>query len=545
MAYPPFHPKSAEPPPLTLTEEEFSASFPHETEVIERKTGASGKGVGDAVVAFSNADGGVILIGVDDGGTIVGRELTPGLEDDLHRIMRNVSGAGRYELHPLAVDGKQVTVVSVARRVQGFAQTSDGRVLVRRGTTKPALLGAELTRFLSRRSLERFEDTGTEAVLDAVAPQRLARVAREFGWGDRSAWSERLAEHGLVTESENRLTVAGALTLLDKPSGVLGKAFVEILRFPEEGAEYDRRVEVAGPIDEQVETVTRLVLEELGHEVVVLGVRRHELPRLPRRVVREAVANAIAHRSYEQGGRAVRIELRPDAVQVVSPGGFPESITEQNIREHQEARNLRVLQVLRRFNLAEDLGEGVNVMQDLMRDEMFDPPRFRDTGESVQVTLPIRGAVGPAERAWVKEIERRGLIEPADRILLVHAARGKQLTNSVARDLLGVDPLTARDSLQRLRDAGFLVQRGQRAGTTYVLESSLAPPAGLRLSDGELQELVLDVAREEEAITNSTVRARTGLDRVEALRVLDALVGQGRLRRVGQRRGTRYLLKGD
>ncbi|MDQ3727984.1 MAG: ATP-binding protein, partial [Actinomycetota bacterium] len=107
-----------------MTEEEFNASFPHETAVIERKTGAGSKGIGDAVVAFSNAEGGLILIGVDDGGTIVGRELTPGLEDDLHRIMRNVSGAGRYELHPLAVDGKQVTVVSVSLILNFFAQTS-------------------------------------------------------------------------------------------------------------------------------------------------------------------------------------------------------------------------------------------------------------------------------------------------------------------------------------------------------------------------------------------------------------------------------------
>jgi ATP-dependent DNA helicase RecG len=43
-------------------------------------------------------------------------------------------------------------------------------------------------------------------------------------------------------------------------------------------------------------------------------------------------------------------------------------------------------------------------------------------------------------------------------------------------------------------------------------------------------------------LTNASVRERTGLDRAQALRVLDRLVGAGRLERTGERRGTRYVL---
>lgn len=52
---------------------------------------------------------------------------------------------------------------------------------------------------------------------------------------------------------------------------------------------------------------------------------------------------------------------------------------------------------------------------------MLDPPVFEDSGHSVTVMLPIRSVVTPTERAWVREVETRGLIEPTDRILLVHA----------------------------------------------------------------------------------------------------------------------------
>lgn len=525
-----------------MSHAEFADAFPEESALVERKRGAGGRPIQDAVTAFSNADGGVVLIGVDDDGTIVGRECTPGLSDDLHRTIGELRGAGRYEIHPLLVDGTPVTVLSVARRVEGFAQTSDGRVLIRRGTRKDALFGAELQRFLNERSLRRFEESATDVAYDEADEGRLARLAARYDWRDSDQWASRLAEHGLIADDGRHLTVTGALCLLAEPRTEVGKAFVEVMRFPAGAREYDRRVEFTGSTTEQVDRATDMVADELGSEVVVLGTRRHELPRIPKRVLREAIANAVAHRSYEQSGRSVRVDLRPEAVTITSPGGLPEPVTEQNIRETQAARNYNLLRVLRRFDLAEDRGLGVDVMEDLMRHELLDPPRFRDLDHSVEVTLPIRSAVTPSERAWVREVESRGEIEAGDRILLVQAARGTALTNAVARELLAVDTLTARAALQRLRDAGFLEQRGRRSATVYVIDSSLAPPAGLRLSDQELERLVLEIAAEGEPVTNARVRVRTGLDRVEALRVLDSLVGQGALYRVGERRGTRYLL---
>jgi ATP-dependent DNA helicase RecG len=179
-------------------------------------------------------------------------------------------------------------------------------------------------------------------------------------------------------------------------------------------------------------------------------------------------------------------------------------------------------------------------MEDLMRDEMLDPPRFRDEGHRVVVTLPVRSTAAPSERAWLRELEQRGSIEPADRVLLVHAARGELLTNRRARELLSTDSVTARQALQRLRDADFLEQRGSRAATAYSLKESLAPPAGLRLSRAQLRDLVLEMA-DDGPIANADVRARTGLDRIEALGILSDLVRERRLSRVGERRGSRYV----
>ncbi len=541
MAYPPFHPSNPAPVPLFMLAAEFDTEFPTESDFVERKSGFNRSAVQEAVVAFSNAGGGVILIGVDDAGTIVGRDLSPGLLDDIHRAIGEARDPGRYAVHELSVDGRPVVVISIARRVEGFSQTSSGRILVRRGTMKIALFGAELARFVNERSLQRFEETDAQVALAAADPELVSELAATFNWS--AELPERLAEHGLLLrEGDNRLTIAGALYLLADPAERLGKTFVEVLRFPAEGAEYDRRLEVRGPLHRQLQRVVDEIMSELGSELVVLGLRRYDLPRLPQVVLREAVANALAHRSYEMRGTSTRVELYPHVVRIISPGGLPEPVTVENIREAQAARNYRVITVLRRLGLAEDAGRGVDVMVDSMLEEMLEPPLFEDSGHSVTVALPIRSAVTPAERAWVREVETRGLIEPGDRILLVHAARGERLTNSGVRELVGVDADEARRALQRLRDADFLVQRGSRGGASYTLNESLAPPAGLRLTRQALKELVLQLAIDNgPPLTNARVRERTGLDRAEALRLLDELVSEGLLERVGARRGTHYV----
>lgn len=212
-----------------------------------------------------------------------------------------------------------------------------------------------------------------------------------------------------------------------------------------------------------------------------------------------------------------------------------------NIREQNAARNVEVIATLRRFRLAEDAGRGVDLMQDVMAERLLDAPVFTSDLTSVTVDLLLTSTVTAAERAWVGEIESRGHLRPRDRMLLVHAAHGRVLTNASARELLGVDSTHARAALQRLRDAQLLVQEGAKSGARYRLSAALAPPPGLRLSRADLRGLVLDLAQEG-PVTNGQLRERLSLDRLEALRLLTEMVDTGDLVRLGERRGTRYML---
>lgn len=517
--------------------------FPQETEVVEFKQGLSATAIQDSIVAFSNSHGGLIFAGVANDGGIVGLEWTPSVVDQVTDIARAANSPGTVVVRPLIVGGRGITVIGVAPLREGFAQTSSGRVLVPLGTQRPALIGSALVRFIQERTASSFETVSIDAPLSEIPESLRSELVARLGISETRSLDQRLEELGLMNRvsGETRLTVAGALYLLEHPQRWLGKAYIEILRIPAGASTADRRVEINGPLPKQVEMAARFVQEELGIDEVVLGLRRHELPRLPQRVVREVIANAVAHRSYEQRGTPVRIELHPDRVVVQSPGGLVAPVTLATMRDQHAARNNTLIRLLRAFRLAEDQGRGIDLIEDMMRDELLAQPQFSATETSVTVALPLLSGTSPEERAWVREVESRGKIEARDRVLLVHARRGELLTNQRARELLNAGRDAAMHGLRRLADAGLLERMGTRGGTRYRLAEDLAPPAGLRLSRTELCELIMGLATHR-PVTNQVVREATGLDRQAVLSLLDELVADGRLTRVGERRGTRYVI---
>ena len=542
MAYPLFHEAGPRDLPMALLPQQFAAEFPGEGDFVEFKQGLPETKLREAIVAFSNTDGGVVLLGVRDDGQVQGITSDGETIAKIHRSVAGVRNPGRYDVRSLLIGERTILVLSVRRRREGFAQMQDGRILVRRGAMNAPVFDIELARFISQRALTRFESTPVEATLGDADGVLIARLRGAYGWSTDHL-ADRLAETGLleIGDAAAHLTVAGALYLLPRPAEVLGKAYVEVFRYRDESGTYDRRLEIDGPVDQQVEQTTRELMAELGSDVVVLGVRRHEFPRIPEPVLREAIANAVAHRTYEATGQPVRIEIRPDRVIVRSPGGLPEPVTLANMREQNSARNVDVIRVLRRFRLAEDAGMGVDVMEDVMEAALLERPEFDADGAHVEVVLRLGSTVAPQERAWIAEVEQRGEIRMGDRILLLHAARGEVLTNGSVRELLGVDSVQARSSLHRLRDLGYLSQRGQRGGAFYALAKGLAPPAGRQLDDVELREVILGMAADQN-VTNESVRTRTGLDRAQVLALLTALVESGDLVRHGERRGTNYTL---
>jgi ATP-dependent DNA helicase RecG len=123
-----------------------------------------------------------------------------------------------------------VLVLSVARRREGFAQTSDGRVLERRDAMNLAVIGEGLAELVRRRELARFKRTSTGRPLGDPDPACIDALATAYGWNE--SVEQRLVENGFAVVENGQLTliVARALYLLVDPGDALGKSYVDIFR---------------------------------------------------------------------------------------------------------------------------------------------------------------------------------------------------------------------------------------------------------------------------------------------------------------------------
>ena len=243
-----------------------------------------------------------------------------------------------------------------------------------------------------------------------------------------------------------------------------------------------------------------------------------------------------------------------------SPGALPGGVTLADIADRSVPRNVLVIRTLRFFGVAEDAGRGVDLMQRHMALNFMAPPQFEADDASVTVTLPLGSEATPEERALIAQmlaaedevltrphsVGERELTDPStgpqDATLLLHAARGTTLTNAQVRELLGVDVHESRAALQRLRDRNLLEQHGTDSGTLYSLHSRFTGRDGVRTRPRDFVAEVLALSREG-PVTNASVRARTGLDRAMAVRILSRLVAAGKLERRGSKRGTHYVLR--
>lgn len=535
---------------MLMTTEQFRTEFPNENNYVEWKAGVSRKEIQRAIVAFSNADGGVLLLGVNDSGQPTGKPLDAGLEKTLWEIINDVESPGPIKIRSLAVGNVLITVLAVGRRMQGLAQTSDGAALIRRGKQNLPLTGATLVELVTERTHDSFDSSPSEWSIAMADPDLLRQLCGAFDVSaglDDPTLADALEERGMLVRrsGEAVLTKAGALFLVPQAPSEFGKCFVEVFRFPNPEGEHDLRRSFAGTPAQQVDEATAWLDNELGFDLVVLGRKRHELRRLPVRALREVIANAVAHRDYQLAGSAVEVRVTPHEVTVKSPGGFVAPVTSENLRHAHAARNRRIIQALRAFGLAEDAGRGVRVILEEMAEDLRAEPTFAENPAGhVTVRLPIESPVSPEERAWARELEQRTVLQPEDRRVLIEAARGVELSNASVRLLLHADSSTARQSLQRLRDAGFLIQDGERRGTRYYIAPGLRRPAWAGLDRAGIQSAILEMA-ESGPITNAAVREFMGLSRSDAVAVLRNLVAHGQLELRGSKRGSHYVLPGS
>jgi ATP-dependent DNA helicase RecG len=205
------------------------------------------------------------------------------------------------------------------------------------------------------------------------------------------------------------------------------------------------------------------------------GLTRQEAPRIPPRVIREALVNALMHRSYLIHG-PVEVVRFANRLEIRNPGHSLKPV--ENLGEPgSKTRNPNIASVLHETNYAETKGSGVRVMQQLMESANLSPPTFESDREHDQFTATflMHHFLDKQDIAWLAHFKDANLSDDEARIL-IHARENGWVNNGICRYYTKLDTLGASGILRRLRDLGLLQQHPHASMTYYTPTPKLLHP---------------------------------------------------------------------
>ena len=425
------------------------------------------------LVAMANADGGLIVLGVNHDGTLADEIWEEHATDALQLALERCSPPVATQWQMLETRTGDLVSLRVPRSPDLHA-LQDGRVLVRHGAENRPISGLELIQLANTRTVGEFEsDTVAGATFedfdrDIIEEYLEKRSRRGSAWvGSRK---QLLFEIGATTP-DGEPTVMGILLFGRRPQIFLPQSGVIFVKFASDeprgddgSAGYSRRVEISGPLARVVEQSWNTVWQEMRNGARINGLEREELLEYPRFAVREAIINAICHRDYRVKGRRVEIRMYRDRLEVISPGGLAGHMTLDNLVEEHYSRNPRLVNGLYQWGYIEELGLGIDQMIEDMTEAGHPQPEFA-AGEVFTVKLINKHAPRPAGGTSGPGMNERQMGA------LDHVRTKGSITNREYQKLCdGISAETLRRDLADLVKRGQLLKIGSKKGTYYIMK---------------------------------------------------------------------------
>ncbi len=539
-----------------------------ESLTVEFKKDANDHDLVEAVVCLANAQGGTLLVGVDDDGRVVGARPRHGTTTDPRRIEALVSNSTRPAIGVRAefesLGSKSVLVVHVPKATIPTA-TSTGRYLRRAlgGDGKPACVplfvfetaGSGLAQDPSAAVVP----NATWKDLDPIEIERFRRFVRESGGrGDAALLSlvddELCRALGGFEPNGRAPAVRRVALLLFGREESLRRLFPthEVAWQVIEGEKVRENEIHRLPLLRSFETLTEK-FRARNRSTEIVDLFRTEIPDFSEEAFREAVANAMTHRDYTALG-AVHVQWTEEGLKVASPGGLPEGVRLDNLlTTPPRPRNPLLADAFKRAGIVERTGRGIDAIYYGQVRYGRPLPRYDATSVSVSVLLPGSAANLDFVR-WLVSEGRAGRVWSLPELLVLRAcAEARSLSTEEAARAIQSDLDRARAVLSRLVEAGILDARGERRGRSYHLSAAMYRVLGDRAAyvrvrgfePAQQEQMVLQYAREHGLITRREAAELCKLSGPQATRLLTRIAEKHpELRREGEKRGARYVWHG-
>lgn len=458
--------------------------------------GESGfKDLAQAAVCFANAQGGKLLIGIEDANKLPPSEQTINVEDinkTLNRIRSLSFNVGVTASDVLThSNGGHYFELIILPSSKTIATTNDGKIYLRVGDQCHAARSEDLVRIAAEKDAFQWELQLRNVWLNDIPAQYLTKFAHEIRQSPRVKESIKqrsdveIAEHYNLIHNEQQLTNLGILWLgnASQRSRLAYPLTIQYLVYndlEEKVRKLDWHDYALNPKELLQEIEKEAIELTYYHEFKDGLFQRKSIRFYDERVIRELLINAFAHKSYTISGD-IFISVYVDRLEIKNPGGLLMGISKDNILHKTARRNPHLIKIFHDLNLMEGEGSGFDLLYEISSRNAKPFPIVEADFDSVNVVQESK-ILDESSIALLEYVSNHYQLSQREFIALGIVSRWqKVLATQLYKQLQLPEEERLRSYVGRLTEQGLLISRGLKKGTEYLINPQLVANARLNV----------------------------------------------------------------
>lgn len=366
-----------------------------ENQYIEFKSElVSSRDLAEEIVAFANAEGGEIWLGVNDDRIVSG--ISRSYEEDIMNICRTaVIPSLQPSYEECLVNRQKIAKICIPKGLDRPYYTSRNKYYIRVGSTKRIASREELIRLFQASDLFHYDLIELDQA--AYFQLNLSEIADYYSRYQISFALEneeekkRLVQISDLTGSHGKPTVGGLLLFGISPERILPQSGISFAVF--RGVEIDSELldkkTFHGNLPRQIDNGLAAIKAVIAVSSTIKGAQRVEKKHYPDKVYRELLVNACVHRNYSITGAQTRIFIFQDRIEFISPGRLPNTVSVEKLSIGTSfARNPLLVRFMENLGYMDKLGRGLPMVCQAAK-KMNKKVTFIDKGEEFRVILEL------------------------------------------------------------------------------------------------------------------------------------------------------------
>ena len=423
------------------------------------------KSVVEDIVAFANAQGGRVFLGIDDKNKTKGIKITNELKSQIETVARNCDSGIKIDLEIF----KNILIINIPEGKDKPYKCSSGFYL-RRGSNSQKMTREEIREFFNKEGKILFDEMINKnfSFKNGFDKNKFNIFLQKAKISKVISKKEILKNLG-VLNNKGKFRNAGVLFFCDKIEKFIPQAIVSCVLYKGKNKIFiidkkDFTSDIYSNYQNAIEFLYRNL--RLKYEIKGFGPRK-EVLEIPEEALKEAIINALAHRDYSEKGADILVEIYDDRVEITNPGGLVSAIKKSEFGKKSVSRNPLLFSLFKRVNLVEKVGSGISRMRGAMKKAGLPLPKFEFTNF---FTITFKRPKTTLEKVGEKVGEK---LSKNQKSILKYFSKDKNISIVRLSKKVRIAPKNIEENIKKLKQKGLIKRVGSaRAGYWEIIKKN-------------------------------------------------------------------------